>query len=188
MRSHPDSHAWWLMETYCAGTAVAAAERPEHGRQPKRRKDKGTPTSSAAAACSLPQLAHAALDAVLCTLAACADAMRLGVGLPTNDGAAEEEQEGSAGCQLAVNLLTWLKQLPEQALLGTLPPLQTSSADLDVYVTTQLVRPSVVGSCAIYYRGAGNSKPAPVLPLAMQRLPDALCETDACVWRVDRII
>ena len=87
-------------------------------RQPRRKKGKGVPPGMDA--CSLPGLAHAALCAVLCTLAACTDAARLGAlsGKACEAaGAGQLQHESSA--ELAVNTLRWLMQLPEDALSGT---------------------------------------------------------------------
>ena len=69
--------------------------------------------------CSLPGLAHAALRVVLCTLAACTDAARLGALSGQTCGAAGAEQlQHESSAELAVNTLTWIMQLPEDALSG----------------------------------------------------------------------
>ncbi len=101
-----------------AGAGTAVAERPEPERQPKRKKGRSALPSCSAAACSLPELARAALDAVLCTLAACTDAARLGGASPADGSPAGEEQEDLLCSQLALSLLTWLRRLPEEALSG----------------------------------------------------------------------
>ena len=100
-----------------SGAGTVGAERPERERQPKRKKGRGAQPSSAAAACSLPELARAALDAVLCTLAACTDAARLDVAPPSHGNAPEEEQTAEL-CKLAHSVLTWLQQLPERGMPG----------------------------------------------------------------------
>ncbi len=86
-------------------------------RQPRRKKGKGMPP--VVDVCSLPGLAHAALGAVLCTLAACTDAARLGALSGESceaAGAGQLQHESSA--ELAINLLKWTMQLPEDALSG----------------------------------------------------------------------
>ena len=86
-------------------------------RQPRRKKGKGTPP--AGDVCSLPGLAHAALGAVLCTLGACTDAARLGALSGESceaAGAGQLQHESSA--ELAVTMLRWTMQLPEDALSG----------------------------------------------------------------------
>ena len=71
--------------------------------------------------CSLPGLAHAALRAVLCTLAACTDAACLGALSAQTCGAADAEQlQLDTRAELAQDTLTWIMQLPEDALSGTL--------------------------------------------------------------------
>ena len=69
--------------------------------------------------CGLPGLAHAALGVVLCTLAACTDAARLGAlsgGSCEAAGAGQLQHESSA--ELAIKLLKWTMQLPQDALSG----------------------------------------------------------------------
>ena len=86
-------------------------------RQPRRKKVKGTPP--AGNVCSLPGLAHAALGAVLCTLGACTDAAWLGALSGESceaAGAGQLQHESSA--VLAVTMLRWTMQLPEDALSG----------------------------------------------------------------------
>ena len=104
------------------GTGLEAAEKPEGGRKSKRRKGKRTPPTSEQDVCSLPGLAHAALSAVLCTLAACAVASRLAVSSSAEGNTSHAERDEDVPCsQVALSLLAWL-HLPEKALSGM--PLQ----------------------------------------------------------------
>ena len=86
-------------------------------RQPRRKKGKGTPP--AGDACSLRGLAHAALGAVLCTLGACTDAARLGaLSGESCEAAGARQLQHESSAELAVRLLKWTMQLPEDALSG----------------------------------------------------------------------
>ena len=105
--------------SHFSGAGTAGAERPELERQPKRKKGRGSPPSSDVSSSGLPEMARAALGAVLCTLAACTDAARLDVAA-TSDGSAAEDEQTAMFCQLARSVLTWLRQLPEQGLQGML--------------------------------------------------------------------
>ena len=70
-------------------------------------------------ACSLPGLAHTALCAALCALAACTDAARLGaLSGETCEAAGAGQLQDESSAELAAKLLRWTMQLPEDALSG----------------------------------------------------------------------
>ena len=87
-------------------------------RQPRRKKGKGMPP--VVDVCSLPGLAHAALGAVLCTLAACTDAARLGaLSGEACEAAGAGQLQHNSSAEFAGKMLRWTMQLPEDAFSGT---------------------------------------------------------------------
>ena len=100
------------------GTAGSAAAEPTE-RQTKRKKGKGRPPDPPADACAPLALAHAAVRAMLCTLAASSDAARLGVSVAIESGSDATEEPSEASCnELALSLVEWLRRLPTEAMSG----------------------------------------------------------------------